>query len=342
MTTILVVEDEYITSADIQSDLIEMGYKVPRIVDNGEEAIELAGTLRPDAIIMDITLRGKLSGIDAALVIREKYLIPVIFLTAHSDDPTFQKAIRAEPFGFIIKPYASLNLRTSIEMALFKNTLEKKLRESERTVLALLNATPDALVLIDSDRKIVAINETMRQILGMGPEDLKGTCLGDIIRPGQFCFTDEIVEEIFRSGKCFYGEDERNGKWFDTAVFPVKEPDGTIERIAIQSHDITWLKLVDEQMKSMGIEQIEHNMEQFQILNDQIRSPLQLILFYLSMGECEYRPQIEERVKIIDSLVARLDKGWLESEKVHSFLLRHYQPGCDANAGTGAIDRRQS
>ena len=130
----------------------------------------------------------------------------------------------------------------------------------------------------------------------------------------------------FQPGTSFCLEDEHGGAWFETSVYPVREPDGSMARLAIQSHDITWRKKVEEQLKSVGIEQIEHNMEQFQILNDQIRTPLQAIMLYLSQGEYKYRLQIEEQVKIIDTLVVKLDKGWLESEKVHSFLLRHYHP----------------
>ncbi|NMB77906.1 MAG: response regulator [Methanomicrobiales archaeon] len=324
-TRLLVVEDEFITGADLQSGLIEMGYDVPEVVDSGEDAIERAGTLRPDAILMDITLRGKLTGIEAAEVIRKNYGIPIIFLTAHSDDPTFQKAIRSEPFGFIIKPYEPHNLRTSIEMALFKHSMEAKLRESERTVLALLNATPDALILINREKKIVAVNDTMCRRLGRSREDLEGSSVTDKIRPGMLYPEEAIIDTIFSDGHSFCLEDEQEGAWFETTVIPVREPDGTIARIAIQSHDITWRKRFEEQLKSVGIEQIEHNMEQFQILNDQIRTPLQAIMLYLSLTEYEYRPKIEEQVRIIDNLVEQLDKGWLESEKVHSFLIRHYK-----------------
>lgn len=329
ITRLLVVEDEFITGADLQSELIEMGYDVPLVVDSGEDAIDQAGIIRPDAILMDITLRGKLTGIEAAGVIRERYTIPIIFLTAHSDDPTFQKAIRTEPFGFIIKPYEPHNLRTSIEMALFKHSMETKLRESERTVLALLNATPDALVLIDREKKIVAVNDPMCRRLNKSREELEGNSIADIISPGLLYPGEEMIDSIFSEGRSFYLEDEHEATWFETTILPVREHDGTIARVVIQSHDITWRKRVEEQLKSVGIEQIEHNMEQFQILNDQIRTPLQAIMLYISMTEYEYRPQIEEQVKIIDALVAKLDKGWLESEKVHSFLLRHYKQGSD-------------
>jgi hypothetical protein len=162
--------------------------------------------------------------------------------------------------------------------------------------------------------------------IALSRKDLEGRKIGEIIARGLLSISEEMIEEIFRSGRNFCLEDERDGSWYETLIYPVAEPDGTLERIAIQSRDITGRKQVEEQLKSVGIEQIEQNMEQFQILNDQIRTPLQAIMLYLSTGETPYRAKIEEQVRIIDSLVARLDRGWLESEKVHSFLLRHYTP----------------
>jgi len=127
--TILVVEDEFITGADLQNNLRNMGYDVPVVVDTGEGAIKKAGELHPDLVLMDITLIGKMTGIEAAAQIRDRYGIPVIFLTAHSDDPTFEKALQSEPFGYIIKPIEPLNLRTGIGMALYKHALDKKIKK---------------------------------------------------------------------------------------------------------------------------------------------------------------------------------------------------------------------
>jgi PAS domain S-box-containing protein len=340
-TRLLVVEDEYITGADLQTGLEEMGYEVPLVVDSGEEAVEQAGVLCPDAILMDITLRGALSGIEAARIIRERQSIPIIFLTAHSDDPTFQQAIRTEPFGFIIKPYELHNLRTTIEMALFKYSMETKLRESERTVLALLNATPDAFILIDRQKMIVAVNDPMCRRLAAKREELEGRRIGDCVRPGLLYPDDAMLDAIFSDGRSFCFEDEQAGAWIETSIYPVREPDGQISRIALQSHDISWRKHMEDQLKSAGIEQIEQNMEQFQILNDQIRTPLQAIMLYISIGEFPYRTQIEDQVKVIDSLVGKLDKGWLESEKVRTFLLRHYQEETGGRASGDAHEGRQ-
>jgi len=124
---ILVVEDEFITAADIQSYLEEMGYEVPLTVDTGEAAIEKAGEMKPDLILMDITLNGKLTGIEAAEKIRDMYGIPVIYLTAHSELSTFERARSSNPFGFIIKPFDPSNLREIIETALAKNAMLERL-----------------------------------------------------------------------------------------------------------------------------------------------------------------------------------------------------------------------
>ena len=89
-------------------------------------------------------------------------------------------------------------------------------------------------------------------------------------------------------------------------------------------------------MKQEGLSQIDRNMEQFQILNDQIRNPLQAIKGYVDLGDNPYRDQIAEQIRIVNDLVTQLDRGWIESEKVRSFLIRHYQHGRrEPEAGCG-------
>jgi DNA-binding response OmpR family regulator len=132
--TILVVEDEFITGADIQNNLRETGYDVPFVVDNGEDAIRKAGELHPDLVLMDITLIGEMTGIAAAAQIRDRYGIPVIFLSAHSDDTTITRALESEPFGYVIKPFESRDLKVRIEIALYKHAMDQALRERESTI----------------------------------------------------------------------------------------------------------------------------------------------------------------------------------------------------------------
>ncbi|NVO01484.1 MAG: response regulator [Bacteroidetes bacterium] len=118
---ILIVEDESIVAKDIQNSLKKLGYIVPTIVSSGEKAIEEVEQTRPDLILMDIMLKGEMTGIEAANVIRERFDVPVIFLTAYADDNTLNKAKISEPYGYIIKPFKEKELQTTIEMAIYKH-----------------------------------------------------------------------------------------------------------------------------------------------------------------------------------------------------------------------------
>jgi len=325
--TILVVEDEFITGADIQNNLRQTGYDVPFVVDNGEDAIKKAGELQPDLVLMDITLLGEMTGIEAAAQIRDRYGIPVIFLTAHSDDITITRALESEPFGYVIKPFEARDVKVRIEIALYKHAMDEALKERESTINALLNTIPDALVLLDHEKKIVAVNETMAQQVQKSREALKGLDITDLNLTKNPGGTLQQIDDLYRQGRPVYGEEKQGDRCFEVSMFPMLGADGRITRVAIQSHDITERKHFEEQLKNEGMTQIEKNMEQFQILNDQIRNPLQAMLGYLQLGDPVYLPKIIQQVRDIDNLVAKLDKGWVESEKVRSFLLRHYRHG---------------
>jgi two-component system, response regulator PdtaR len=130
-TSIILVEDEIIVAADVKNRLENMGYSVLGIFDTGEEAIEKVGELKPNLVLMDIVLKGEMDGIDAALKIRELFNIPIIYLTAYSDEKTLERAKITEPFGYVLKPFEDREIQSAIEMAIYKHQMEKKLKESE-------------------------------------------------------------------------------------------------------------------------------------------------------------------------------------------------------------------
>lgn len=125
---ILVVEDEKIVSKDIVNTLKRLGYFVVAAVSSGEEAIIKAADSQPDLILMDIRLKGKIDGIEAAEEIRAKHNIPVIYLTANADENTLQRAKLTEPFGYIVKPFDERDLHTTIEIALRRHLAEAAVR----------------------------------------------------------------------------------------------------------------------------------------------------------------------------------------------------------------------
>ncbi|MBL4624154.1 MAG: response regulator [Flavobacteriales bacterium] len=133
-TNIVVVEDESIVSKDIQQSLKKLGYNVVGAAATGERAIELVDEFKPDLVLMDIMLKGQMSGIDAAGVIKDRHSIPVIYLTAYADENTLSKAKVTEPYGYIIKPFKEVDIHTSIEMALYKHEKAQEV-EKERNLL---------------------------------------------------------------------------------------------------------------------------------------------------------------------------------------------------------------
>ncbi|HUS75469.1 MAG TPA: response regulator, partial [Methanothrix sp.] len=131
MAKILVVEDEGIVAMDIKNRLMRLGYDVPSIALAGEEAVEKAAKICPDLVLMDIMLKGEMDGIEAARQIHERLDIPIVYLTAFSDEDTLQRAKITGPFGYIIKPFEDRELHVALDIALYKHKMERILRESE-------------------------------------------------------------------------------------------------------------------------------------------------------------------------------------------------------------------
>lgn len=122
---ILVVEDEGIIGLNIKKKLKSFGYTVPAIVATGEEAVKMAEITFPDLVLMDVRLKGDMDGVETAEKIREIFNIPVIYLTAYSDDEILEKAKKTEPYGYIVKPFKANDLHSNIEMALYRHKMEK-------------------------------------------------------------------------------------------------------------------------------------------------------------------------------------------------------------------------
>ena len=157
-TSILVVEDESIVAKDIQNSLKKLGYSVPSLENTGEDAIDAAGQHRPDLILMDIMLKGDISGIDAAGQIKKRFQIPVIFLTAYADESTLNKAKLTEPYGYIIKPFKEIDLHTSIEMALYKHGKEQEIRKERDLYSAIvLDKSVENCIFVKSNSRLIKV-----------------------------------------------------------------------------------------------------------------------------------------------------------------------------------------
>lgn len=135
--TIMIVEDEALVALSLQKKLEKLKYSIPKIAHTGEEAVQEVEKIHPDLVLMDIKLSGKMDGVTAAEQIRQHNHIPVVFMTAYSDEETLQRAKLSGPFGYILKPYDDRDIRTTIEIALYKNEMEQ---EREKLIAELQKA----------------------------------------------------------------------------------------------------------------------------------------------------------------------------------------------------------
>ncbi len=158
---ILVVEDESIVAKDIKNTLKKLDYDVPATINSGEKALEEVVENKPDLVLMDIMLKGKMTGIECAEIIKEKYRIPVIFLTAYADDNTLEKAKITEPYGYIIKPFKEKELQTTIEMTLYKYEKDQELRKERDLYSSIIeNKESKDSIFVRADYRLNKINFT--------------------------------------------------------------------------------------------------------------------------------------------------------------------------------------
>src|SRR5438552_8942313 len=129
--SVLIVEDERIVAKDLQQTLAGMGYDPFAIASSAEEAIARAAERCPDVVLMDIRIKGKRDGIETASLLKERFDVPVIYLTAHADQATLERAKRTEPGGYLVKPVKVAELRGAIEISVYRSQMERHLRARE-------------------------------------------------------------------------------------------------------------------------------------------------------------------------------------------------------------------
>jgi len=165
-TRILVVEDESIVAKDIQRTLEKLGYEVPATASSAASAFEKLEEIEPDLVFLDVKLKGDQDGVHIAEHIKNRYDIPVIFLTSFIDQDTIDRAKVTEPYGYLVKPFNEGDLKTTVEMALFKFSKDRELRLSEQRLSNALGKIENAVFVTDQDLRLNYINEKALSICG--------------------------------------------------------------------------------------------------------------------------------------------------------------------------------
>ncbi|HEU0011226.1 MAG TPA: response regulator [Verrucomicrobiae bacterium] len=181
---ILVVEDEALVAENLRRCLHDLGYVVAGIADTAKEAIGLAREHKPDLVLSDIRIKGPVDGTAAARTLSRELDVPVVFLTAHADDATLQRARQTGPFGYVVKPYSERDLRIAIEVALERHRLEQRVRLAERLLDATLRSIGDAVIATDAQGRITFMNPAAEALTGDKAGDAVGRELDTVFLTG--------------------------------------------------------------------------------------------------------------------------------------------------------------
>lgn len=240
---ILVVEDEALTALELQKKLISWGYDVVDTVSSGEDAVKKALKLKPDLILMDILLKGNMTGIDAARDIKNQIEIPIIYLTAYCNIETFEGAKITQPYAYLIKPFQENELKFAIEMAFYGHQSQLKLKESEARYRILAENAQDMIFIINKDLLVDYVNESSLKYLKLPKEQVIGKKVHSIFPKNTFKEQKKSLKEIFRTGNSFRSENLFNFPdyelWLDTRLEPLKDDKGEVYAIMGISRDIT-------------------------------------------------------------------------------------------------------
>jgi CheY-like chemotaxis protein len=180
-TSILVVEDERIVAMDLTATLRRLGYTVPATAASGDEAIQQAVKHRPDLVLMDIHLGGPMDGIEVTERICADFDVPVIYLTAHTDRETQQRARHTAPYGYLVKPFDERTLQTTIDMTIERHGRDRRARAHEQHLLMTLTSIGDAVLITDAAGRVTLLNPVAEFLLRCSPSTVIGHPVDDIM-----------------------------------------------------------------------------------------------------------------------------------------------------------------
>lgn len=177
---LLIIEDDPTSAKLMQITLNRLGYEVVGIATNGMDAIELTQKTLPNLLLMDINLPGQIDGIETIRQIRKQFDLPVIYVTANTEDNTISEAKSTNPIGYLVKPFSREHLKTMVEMGIHKHKLENEIKKNKELLTVTLENVADGVMVVDSYGQILLKNDAALKILGMEEGQLANQLIFDI------------------------------------------------------------------------------------------------------------------------------------------------------------------
>jgi len=328
MAKILIADDEVAVTTQMEERLANMGYDVTESASSGDESVDLARRFHPDAILMDIVMPGRMDGISAARKIREEMDIPVIFLTAYADDNTVRRAIKTNPYGYIVKPFHEKGVKAAIEVALYKKKWEqslaaanKKLKKGEQMLRLIATNMNDLVFMTDLNGNIQYATPSLKDILGYETEERIGRPSFELVHPEDI----ENLKTIFANAiatstpaKARYRLKHADGHyvWVEAAGNFIFDDDGQAVGAILNIRDITDRKQAEEEIKNHQ----EHLALINQILRHDLTNDLVVIQSALNLynktPEEEYLKEISTRTERCLELIGQM-------RELETFISRH-------------------
>ncbi|MCW5314161.1 response regulator [Nostoc sp. KVJ3] len=315
---ILVVEDEAIVAKDLQHRLVRFGYTVPVIASSGEEAINQAVEISPDLVLMDIKLKGKMDGIEAAQEIHKHLDIPIIYLTAYADESTLIRAKIAEPFCYLLKPFKEKELQTNIEITLYKHGLERQLKVNKKWLDALLRSISDGVIASDLQELVTFMNPVAENLTGWKQEEAYGRHSSEIFNIANAETHNPIespIIKVLQDGIIVSIPAEtilitRDGEEIpiDDSAAPIKDDKDNITGAVLVFRDVSERKRAIEReelvVKWEEINQLKNDF--LNLVSHELRSPLSNIKLMIQM--IQVSTDTEETQRYLQLMEAECDR----------------------------------
>jgi PAS domain S-box-containing protein len=325
--SILIVEDEAIVAADLADKLERAGYDISGTVSRGEHALRMVQQNRPDLILMDIRLAGPLDGIDVAKSLKISTDVPMVFLTAHSDDETIRRAGLTDPFGYILKPFEERDLTTQIEIALYRYQAERALRDSEGKYRALVETAFDGIIIIDGQGTIQSCNAAVERMFGYRREDLLrrnvSLLMPEAFPEGQHSPLGRFTTA--EAGGVFNGLVESTGQRSDGIIFPLEI---SLNQVSMGT-EITYTSIIRDVTERHAIHQkvcdlAEQLEQQVDVRTAKlVQSQVRLRMLAAELGFIEQRERKRVATDLHDHLAQLLVLGRLQLGQAKTLMSGH-------------------
>jgi PAS domain S-box-containing protein len=345
---LLIVEDERIVAMDLSRRLQNLNHEVVGIVSNGPDVFKAVEEYHPDLVLMDIQIQGDMDGIEAAAILREKYHIQHMFLTAFRDENTVDRAKRTDPDGYILKPFNDRDIQLNLDIALYKGKLRNELRLSELKFRTLIQNSSDIITVVNTDGTIDFASPSVKRTLGYQPDQLKGMLVSDYIHPENMATLTSIIKRInSQNGNRRKGTAEPLSSSTNDPIFKEEfrfrhaedgwvylEVIGSIIEISelpravvLNARDITDRKRIEQELIQAKTKAEEMNRLKSTFLSNvshEIRTPLTGILGFASILESELEGDqlfMAESItksgqRLLQTMESVIDLAMIESNKI--------------------------